>query len=179
VLPLTWNIFPSVNGGIVTGALWNWGDGSSSNSMFPSHTYSAAGVYSICLSVTVSCASGTTTASYCSSSSIYKMAGGNAVINVRVIDPSNPLGISNQAGLAGLRIYPNPSNGIFRLENERMKNEAGLLKVTDILGKEIYSAEWNGSDLKEINLSDVPSGTYFIKVTSGESETNSRIIIFR
>jgi PKD repeat protein len=173
LLALTWNISPTISGGVVTGILWNWGDGSTSSSMFPSHSYSAAGTYSICLSVTISCASGTATATYCSLSSIYRMAGGNDMIYVRVIDPSNPVGVSNIKSNDGIRLYPNPSNGKFKLETA---DPGTHLKITDISGTIVFS-ESLGAGVNAIDLQDLAAGIYFVRIISEKDEIRTKLVI--
>jgi len=46
----TWNAYPNYSAQ-VTNATWNWGDGTSTQGLYPSHMYSTTGTYSICVQV--------------------------------------------------------------------------------------------------------------------------------
>jgi PKD repeat protein len=60
VAPLALN-FTSTSTGSITGYAWTFGDGTTSNSQNPSHVYSAAGIYTVALTVTGSSGSNTKT----------------------------------------------------------------------------------------------------------------------
>ena len=80
-----WNVIPASPAN-VSSAIWTGGDGSSSNTLYTSHQYSAAGTYSLCLTVTVNCGA---TSSHCSSYYIFRSSeqDNSALIYVNVIDP--------------------------------------------------------------------------------------------
>jgi len=63
-----------------------------------------------------------------------------------------------------MSIYPNPSDGFFNIDI----NYNGLVtvKVTDILGSTIFVTQEyaNNGMIKEINLSTVNNGIYFVRV---------------
>jgi PKD repeat protein len=179
--PLTWNIFPSFTG-TVTGILWNWGDGSTSTSMYPSHTFSAAGTYSICVTITNTCPTGTATSSYCANSSIYKMNGGNSMIEVRVIDPANPLEITEKLNDAVLvDIYPNPNNGEASVYLNRTEKSGDIrITVYDVTGKSIANFELNEpGSANKIDLNNLPDGTYHFQISNGDLLINKKVIIIR
>ena len=62
-------------------------------------------------------------------------------------------------------LYPNPNNGKFIVKFE--KPYSGELRVIDYLGRENYNAKLNQSTEKELDLSHLPSGNYFINCQSG------------
>jgi hypothetical protein len=63
-------------------------------------------------------------------------------------------------------LYPNPNNGKFMIKFE--KPYSGELRVIDYLGREYYSTTLNPSAEKELDLSHLPSGNYFINCQSGK-----------
>ncbi len=73
----------------------------------------------------------------------------------------------------GLRIYPNPSNGIFYLEST--DNLITEISIRDISGRIIYKALVNGDRL-EIDLSNQAKGTYFVVLTSENGPFVKRIV---
>jgi hypothetical protein len=63
------------------------------------------------------------------------------------------------------KLYPNPNNGIFTisvLENE-VKNLN--IELFDVFGKSVYKTNSNSINT-EINISNLPTGTYLVKLTS-------------
>ncbi|AZQ63169.1 T9SS type A sorting domain-containing protein [Flammeovirga pectinis] len=86
---------------------------------------------------------------------------------------SNTITIYN--GIVGLdtkqrekfTIYPNPSEGIFKLKPAQYISQCGLLEVWSSSGALILSKEINTSSAEvSIDLSSYPRGTYFMKLSS-------------
>lgn len=134
--------------------VWNWGDGSApSVGINPSHIYSQAGFYNICL--TISDGNGCSD-SYCLASNLAVFLP-QTIISVNVVSQLPPyLGVETN-NLVQNFIYPNPSNGIFYFnDNSQIKT----VKVYNGMGQEVLSQ----SNQKQIDLSDLPSGLYFARV---------------
>ncbi|MBI5538740.1 MAG: T9SS type A sorting domain-containing protein [Bacteroidia bacterium] len=148
---------------------WSWGDGTFSSGPFPSHTYSVAGTYTICLHCSFAfCAS----SSYCDSTYLQKSQ--NDVIYVNVIPPATSEIFTNK--LSNLpKVYPNPTNGKFTItETDNIK----LIEVVNVLGKIIYcTIPENRLNKSEIDLSNVPKGIYFIKVDNGDKVHVEKVVL--
>ncbi|MCG9880998.1 MAG: T9SS type A sorting domain-containing protein, partial [Bacteroidia bacterium] len=69
------------------------------------------------------------------------------------------------------KIYPNPSNGIFTIENGQENSEA---IVYDLLGKIVFTQKL--SNKINIDLSTQPKGVYFIKIIGAKSESFKLIL---
>lgn len=160
----------------VTSALWDWGDGTTSNVLYPMHTYSVAGNYSVCLTVTTSCGAISTS---CVSQYFSKGAEGD-MLYVSVLPNEISNGIEERMnGQLNFGLFPNPSNGELNLVlNEQWKPEE--IKVYDMFGKEVYS---DGPVTEEqslkLNLSKLENGIYFLQVRSSNRSGSSKFIIFR
>jgi PKD repeat protein len=175
-VPQTYNInmiFPYN----VTAAVWNWGDGTTSNLLYSSHTYSAAGNYDICLTVTTSCGTSTST---CFSQYLAKGVSGNMVY-VRVVAP--PLSNSIETNVddpLSMELFPNPVNdGILNL---KMNKEIipDDIEVCDLLGKSIaVYPVLNSRRSFEIDVSTLNSGLYFLRLKSSQYSPPSKFIISR
>lgn len=161
--PFKWNIYPGYQSN-VTAVDWSWGDGTNSTIMFPSHTYSNVGYYSICLTVTLSC--GTTT-SYCNTAFIYKSNSINnnnsfAPLTVSVLQQVTGLN-ENENLLANLFTHPNPSNGVF-LINSSNNVEVNKIIVTNNIGQVVYF----GEQQSKIDISHLNNGVYYATINTNK-----------
>lgn len=75
------------------------------------------------------------------------------------------LGINELQQIDDIKIVPNPNNGFFTIQTSLTIKSIQLYNVN---GKEVYFNEMNSND--EINVSNLTSGIYFIKI---ESNTNT------
>jgi hypothetical protein len=169
-----WNAIPASSSSVAA-AEWSWGDGSTSSTLFTSHQYSAAGLYNICLSVTLTC---NATASSCASYSVYRSVGG--IITVNVIDPSTVGLNENSRSVESLRVYPNPNNGHF---NVQFSGTTGYVtvEVINIVGQVVYRS---GEEIKEtlnksFDLTFLQEGIYFVKVAQAGHAVSARISVQR
>jgi hypothetical protein len=72
-------------------------------------------------------------------------------------------------------IYPNPGNDLFHIRTSRPFG-AGLLKITDMIGREIASTSLQQGETL-IRLKDVKPGLYFFRIFVDQSIELHRIII--
>jgi hypothetical protein len=88
--------------------------------------------------------------------------------------------IDNQFEGCQFKIYPNPGNGLFKVEiNNNSSAKEANLTVHDISGKLIVNKRINmtGTQLQAIDLSGKPSGIYTLTITHGEKERFSTNLI--
>jgi len=71
-----------------------------------------------------------------------------------------------------IKVYPNPSTGSFTFNN--VDNMS--VKIYNIQGMEVYSND-NLGHVLQVNLSNLPNGTYFAKFTDNDKVGVKRIII--
>jgi PKD repeat protein len=174
---IVWNAYPNYPSNI-TGATWNWGDGSSSNTLYPSHTYSATGLYNICLTITVSCGA---TANYCFASNIYKTSNSNsnAVSSVNVINAAAAVSIKeNISENKSLSLFPNPNNGEFSIQLDKTNTLPHQLLIYNVLGKLIFEDSFIPNEAKHsIQLSAIENGTYFVVLKSEQTVYRSKFSV--
>ena len=60
-----------------------------------------------------------------------------------------------------MNVYPNPNNKIFSIQTS---TNIKTIEVLDILGSHIKSFQPN-TNLVEINISENPSGVYFLRIS--------------
>ena len=72
-------------------------------------------------------------------------------------------------------VKPNPSvNGVFTVEF----NYATRISATNLAGEEVYADDVKMNEIsKEVNLSNLSSGVYFICVTNGSAVSKHKIVI--
>lgn len=83
------------------------------------------------------------------------------------------VGIS-EADYLNTSVFPNPSNGIFNISIE--STGSVRLSVLDLSGKMIRAEQFSGS-LHQVDLSELTSGAYLLKLEAAEGTSVSRIII--
>ncbi|GAB5556519.1 MAG: hypothetical protein SchgKO_07320 [Schleiferiaceae bacterium] len=88
------------------------------------------------------------------------------------ITPKN-VSLSESAVAAKLKVYPNPSEGVFRIENAE-----GItidhVEITDIAGKLLFSSDFNNDEVT-IDVNYLPTGTYFLTVNTAEGNGTHKI----
>jgi hypothetical protein len=81
------------------------------------------------------------------------------------------LGLTTDTQISGIKLYPNPSTGIFNLELPKDLQ----LDVYNNLGQKILSQK-SFTGTNTINISEKASGTYFLKATDGNTVNTIKLI---
>jgi len=79
-----------------------------------------------------------------------------------------------------IKVFPNPSSGIFNIQINSNTNEEVKLNFVNLLGEIIYSEKWTlkqDNNLKTFELNKLGKGIYFIIVSDNTGIYSSRIII--
>jgi hypothetical protein len=85
---------------------------------------------------------------------------------------SNGLLGANQSELDAISLYPNPASTVLNLKNA----ENATIQVYDVLGKMIFSQE-NISMDEQINVANLQTGTYFMKISKDNLVATKRFLI--
>jgi PKD repeat protein len=173
--PQYWTATPNYPWNTVA-AEWIWGDGSTSNTLYSSHTYNSPGTYSICLTVTASCGS---TATACINQYVNKMAQENNMVFIQVVAPMLISVKESEMTESIYSIYPNPGAGEFNI-GISSGGEKFTVKVFDALGNLVTEKDYDnkGAGLKaDVDLRTSPSGIYFVRISDGQKEYVKKIII--
>jgi hypothetical protein len=86
----------------------------------------------------------------------------------------DPSGIQMIPVAASINIFPNPSNGIFKIESPGIITN---IEVTDAVGKLIQRSQ-PGSSTHDVDISGLGKGIYFIRITKeNETITIDKIVI--
>ena len=132
---------------------WDFGDGTTSTLQNPSHTYAATGNYNVALYI--------------------------ENLNKSWDEINHPITLSTM-GLAdnskGLfQLYPNPTNGIVTISLAKSASKVNC-QIIDYSGKIVLEQELSDSQLFNVNVENLASGMYFIKIAMDESVGFAKII---
>jgi len=87
------------------------------------------------------------------------------------------LGNANIAS-GGVKVYPNPGNGLFVVNAMFSSMTSGSIEITDVVGQKIYSKGFSGNSINtEINLNSAKPGMYLIVINTAEGSYQERIFI--
>ena len=128
---------------------WDFGDGTFSNNMIGVHSYSVAGLYPVCLSITNACGVDTTCLMF-------------EVTFVGMDEHWNP----------DLNVYPNPVTSVLHIENTGV-DELLRFEVYDIRG---VMVQFDSRPTSQINLERLSSGTYLLKIIQRNGTSIVRIV---
>ncbi len=75
-------------------------------------------------------------------------------------------------------VYPNPNNGLFRVELPYccLSGVEGRLTICNVMGQVVFISTQLNNESIEIDLSKQPNGIYFLKVENGEMEWNKKVV---
>ncbi len=162
-----------------TGAIsyiWSWGDGTSSNTAYPSHTYASAGTYTICLTITD--ASGCTS-NTCYQFALLRLSGVSSPVTINVV--AGTTGIAENNLLNSLTVSPNPANDYVNANFNIIHDTDVQYTVTSITGQQVFASPSTkyaaGSHSIRLNVSEFTSGMYVLEITAGGKRNYSKILV--
>ncbi len=133
--------------------LWDFGDGSNSVQMNPTHTYATNGNFVVVLTVSDSC----DTNSFSLSIAVFSVG-------------------QDELSTIDISVYPNPTKDLLSINSPSVINR---IQIIDLLGKVFYSSDVNDF-ATEINTSYLADGTYIVLVhTPNGVISKSRFVVLR
>lgn len=138
---------------------WDFGDGASSTTESPSHTYATAGTYNVTMIASNPCGKDT-------------IGGSVTITNV---------GIEQNANLRDIRVYPNPNNGLFSISSNLETEDNLRLVIIDLTGKVVFSKELGTTKQVQVSVDGTAfsAGIYQVQISGSKTQINSRINIIR
>lgn len=126
---------------------WDFGDGNTSTTQNPQHTYALPGAYTACLIATMECGGSDTTC--------------------MTVNPDITIGL-REGTLGNVKIYPNPNTGEFTIQADNVKGET-VINIFDVAGKIVYTENVNVDSgfIKTFDLNVAP-GSYVVRMRTDE-----------
>lgn len=172
------NIFNAVE------VLWDFGDGNTSSDLFPIHTYAGDGPYMLCLTALFQDPGSNEFCeiTYCAELTdemINPPGMQTQGFSINVIDPSGTTGISETDLISDLNVWPNPASSHVQLEFSLDNSENIAIVLFDVAGKRVQAdsfAASNGSNLYQIDVSNLTPGMYLVRLTGEHNQTTTRLV---
>ena len=133
---------------------WMFGDGNMSEEENPSHTYAADGMYEVCVKVTSTCGS----KQYCEE------------VNVMINNTAE-----YEQGAQLISIAPNPASDYIQLNIDETL-QIDEIELMSIAGK-LIDINTTKTHSQNITLTGLQSGTYFLRVRSGNEYFYKKIMV--
>lgn len=148
--------------------LWDFGDGTTDNIPYPSHTYTTPGQYIVCLTVSTNTNGVTCSNTHCDSSSVFKIASGFTMSSI-TIKPSTTTSIKNTYDILDyVSVYPNPINNELYIDIIK-SNKKYNYTLTDALGREILKGILSEKN-NRIDVSSLPKSYYLLTLIDIEQQ---------
>jgi len=108
-------------------------------------------------------------------------AGDNIYKSTLVLNPSIASGISSLTDdQSQFNIFPNPANSFINLDFSNIQSDINSIEIFNTEMKNVSSVKpeiLNGSIHSTIDLNELPSGIYFVKINSGNDQLIKKIFI--
>jgi hypothetical protein len=90
-------------------------------------------------------------------------------------------GIMNYVKSDSYKVYPNPATSFLTVEVQTSQNTTFTISLTNLVGQQVMSEgyEANGSFRKDMDVSALPNGLYFITVETSSGRLVQKIVISR
>lgn len=174
--------------------LWSFGDGTSSNEAYPSHTFSNDEVtYIVCLTIW----SDNCEQQYCTGVS-GGLDGSGLIVNgdkpehdlaksgsfdfIVIPAYSGPTGVSEALAPLDFRLYPNPSTGNVNVQLDIPASEKGVINITDLTGKIVAQKPVSGTgslNTITLNMDKLADGTYLLQYKGTSISEVQKVILQR
>ena len=108
-------------------------------------------------------------------------AGGCSSTASAPINISTTTGIIQTANDSFFTVYPNPSNGNFNVSFNIALKATYNLELRNTLGQLVYHetlTDFNGSYLKQMNVSQFGKGLYIISLSNPANETIKKVVVY-
>lgn len=162
--------------------IWSWGDGTYDTLPYPSHTYDAAGFYTICLNVfdSLGCVN-----NFCNSFDLLKLMSSNKLNEMLTVNVISNIPVQANAQSSesnSITIYPNPAQTKINIHLSRPPVESIRIRMINYLGTVVYDQALEPRNHSRITITpseSIPSGYYLVKVQIGSQILATPVFFLR
>lgn len=87
-----------------------------------------------------------------------------------------PLAVNEFEGIDFVKLYPNPTSGLFNITFEQKQSAPFTIEITDVLGKQAFAESHQNQNDTVINIESLSSGVYFFKLQSDRGSITKKLI---
>ncbi|MBP6333924.1 MAG: PKD domain-containing protein [Bacteroidia bacterium] len=164
----------NMSSGINLNFHWDFGDGTTSNQHYPTHSYATYGTYILCLTVT----GGGCVSTYCDTVSVdstgHVFRLGATGFTVNVVSPDQITDVTDISQTSFFSIYPNPVADVLNVQIDA-SGESDY-RVLNINGAEVAVGKFN-KDRNELKTSEWKAGFYMLEVTRNDGTRNYQKLV--
>ncbi len=103
----------------------------------------------------------------------------NGCVSKQEFVVDNVVNVQEPTWMAGMRIMPNPTNGVAQIVFAQLPNEEVRIVVSDLAGRVLGEQFSTGQLAIEVNCSNYPEGMYIIQLQSGQSAGVRKLAVQR
>jgi len=110
----------------------------------------------------------------------YTTAEGCGGSDSKPIEVTNAVGINSNNRISAFTVTPNPAKGMIKLSIAGKSSENLTVTIIDQLGRVVWTAKYDDNSksiVKDIDLSSLPRGAYFIKADFGDASDMKKLIL--
>lgn len=101
---------------------------------------------------------------------------GNMFGTITVV-PDGSLNTENFTTLESFKLFPNPAKNQLNISFDRQISEKIDIKIYNTLGQKVRQLKTNSGISVDLDISDLNSGLYLVKLTQAENSVTKRLII--
>src|SRR5690606_7691051 len=102
------------------------------------------------------------------------VTGNNGCSDTSEVYNHTPSSIDESALFSNMKLYPNPASDVINLEISQLKGKA-TLELTGVDGRLVITKSLSATH-DQLSIAKLPSGIYFIKITTEESTVVRKIV---
>ncbi len=172
---------------------WDFGDGGTSTEQFPTYVFGDEAVmHNVCLTITgddcndeyCMLISGTSGSGLIANGHKVTpdLSKANGFTFIAIPVPGTPTGQNEIENQIPLGVYPNPSTGNVTLEMNLKNGGNGIVKITDITGKNVLEQNVvtvNSLNTLSINIENLTDGIYLIQYLGKQNSKVQKVVLQR
>ena len=102
----------------------------------------------------------------------------NGCSAIQTVVVTSTVGIDYNSNLASVEIYPNPAKNFLNIDVQCKANDNVTVELTNLNGQVVNSLQFENIQSKRVNmnLEQLPSGFYYVRVKTNNGQVVSKVI---